>query len=145
MATREQIYIALFNKAAAAAAFGLTSRKLRLWSEVRAADMPALFMSELNEGYKLNGSGIPPSKEFSVELYLYAPVERVPVGAAPVSPLNDILDAIEAALGPSLATGRQDLGGLVYNAYIENSITKDDGSLGEIAVAIIPITIRVTK
>jgi hypothetical protein len=57
--------------------------------------------------------------------------------------LNPLLDALEAALAPSPATGIQNLGlpAMVQHAYIAGKIETDEGVLGDQAIAIVPVEI----
>ena len=62
---------------------------------------------------------------------------------APATLLNPLLDALEAALAPSPATGVQHLGlpTMVQHAYIAGKVETDEGVLGDQAIAILPIEI----
>ena len=144
MTTREQIYGGLFSLLAGSASFTTTSRKFKHFADTNAADMPYLTMAQLHETIKNNGSGLPPSKEFHVEAYVYCAADQSATGATPSSMINPLLDAIEAALAPGV-NGKQTLGGLVYHAHISDTITIEDGAIAGIAIAIIPILIRVTQ
>src|SRR5271166_3813684 len=63
--------------------------------------------------------------------------------AAPAIILNPLLDALEQALAPSMATGIQNLGlpEMVQHAYIAGKIETDEGVLGDQAIAIVPVEI----
>jgi hypothetical protein len=63
--------------------------------------------------------------------------------AAPATILNPLLDALEAALAPSPATGIQNLGlpAMVQHPYIAGKIETDEGVLGDQAIAIVPVEI----
>ena len=63
--------------------------------------------------------------------------------AGDVDVLNPLLDAVEAALAPAATTGVQDLGlpAMVQHAAIAGKIDTDEGTLGDQAVAIIPVEI----
>lgn len=141
---REPIYAALFGILQGAAGFASASRRLRHWSDVAAAEQPALFMAQKSETAE-HRRGLPPKWICDVDVYLYC---RAPDDlTAPTSILNPILDAIEAALAPltgrDLAANAQSLGGLVYEASINGKIETDEGTLGGQAVAIVPIRILV--
>ena len=62
---------------------------------------------------------------------------------APALLLNPLLDALEAALAPSPATGIQNLGlaAMVQHAYISGKVETDEGVLGDQAIAIVPVEI----
>ena len=136
---REAIYEALFALVAGAASFATTSRRLRHWTDVPAAEQPALFLVQKSELAKTK-RGQPSEWTLSVDLYVYcqAPDELT----APSTVLNPLLDAIVAALAPQgldLAANVQTLGGLVSHCWIAGKIETDEGALGGQAVAIIPI------
>jgi hypothetical protein len=61
----------------------------------------------------------------------------------PAMLLNPLLDALEAALSPSPATGIQNLGlpAMVQHAYIAGKIETDEGVLGDQSIAIVPVQI----
>ncbi len=142
--TREPIYEALFALLAGAAGFTTASRRLRHWSDVAAAEQPALFLAQKSETAELK-RGLPAKWTCDVDAYVYchAPDELT----APTTVLNPLLDAIEAALAPQpggdVAANAQTLGGLAYQAWINGKIETDEGTLGGQSVAIVPIRITV--
>ena len=137
---REAIYGVLFATVAGAASFVTASRRLRHWSDVAAAEQPALFMVQKSET-ALRRKGLPPRWTLAVDLFVYvhAPDDASPPAAA----LNPLIDAIEAALAPANPTLTQSLGGLVDSAWIAGKIETDEGVLGGQAVAIVPLEILV--
>jgi hypothetical protein len=141
MIEREPIYAALFALAQNAAGFVTAERRLRHWSNVGPAEQPALFMSQKTETAAVKTLGAPTVWTLSADLYLY--VQSSDPYAAPATLLNPLIDAIEAALAPSPATGIQDLGlpDMVSHAYIGGKLESDEGVLGDQAVAIIPVEI----
>ena len=68
---REPIYAALFALVAGAASFVTVSRRLRHWSDVGAAEQPALFMIQKSENAE-ERRPLPVKWRASVDLYLYA-------------------------------------------------------------------------
>ena len=141
MINREPIYAALFGLIGAAADFAVVNRRLRHWSDVSPAEQPALFMAQKIETASIKTLGAPTVWTLSVDLYLYA--HSSDPYLAPATVLNPLLDAVEAALAPSAATGIQDLGlpTQVQHAYISGKIETDEGVLGDQAVAIVPVEI----
>lgn len=137
---REPIYAALFNLVKASTVFTTASRRLKHWSDVPPADQPALFMAQRPESVQ-TVPGMPSVHVLSVDLYLYANTQDV--NDAPAQILNTLLDAVEASLAPDKITNKCRLGGLVEHAWIEGSIETDEGTLGDQAVCIIPIKIKV--
>jgi hypothetical protein len=75
------------------------------------------------------------------DFYLYAQSSNPFL--APGMVLNPLLDALEAALAPSPATGIQNLGlpDMVQYAYISGKVDTDEGVLGDQAIAIVPVEI----
>lgn len=139
---REAIYSALFAKLQSSASFATASRRLRHWDDVPAAEQPAIFQAQKREQVS-TVPGQPPVWVLAVDVYLYA---RTGGGLndSPATTLNPLLDALELALAPDPISNKQTLGGLVQHAWIDGSIETDEGVLGEQAVAIVPITIKVT-
>jgi hypothetical protein len=85
--------------------------------------------------------GTPPIWKLYADLFIYA--HSADPYLPPAAILNPLLDAIEAALAPSPATGIQDLGlpAMVSHAYIAGRIETDEGVLGDQAIAVIPVEI----
>lgn len=141
MINREPIYAALFAKLSASAGYATTSRRLKHWNDVPSGEQPALFMAQRNEVAATKGRGLPTEWTLSVDVYVYV---RTDGGQAPGPLLNQLLDAVEAALAPSQLENVQTLGGLVHWCRIEGAIETDEGTLGDQAVAIIPISMFVS-
>ena len=141
MIAREPIYAALFDLAAGAAGFVTAERRLRHWSDVAPAEQPALFMTQKSEVASVKTLGAPAVWTLLVEFYLYA--NSSDPYLSPATVLNPLVDAVEAALAPAAATGRQDLGlpSMVQHAYIAGKIDTEEGVLGDQAIAIIPVEI----
>jgi len=137
---REAIYQALFAKVSGAAGFATQSRRLRHWSDVGAAEQPALFQVQKGETAHRD-AGLPPRWTLAVDLFLYA--QAPDDQSAPSSVLNPLLDAIEAALTPDPVTNLQTLGGLVAHCWIAGKVETDEGVLGGQGVVIVPIEILV--
>ena len=138
---REPIYAALFALVQSTASFVTVSRRLRHWSDVAAAEQPALFQIQKSEAAE-ERRPLPVKWRVSVDLYLYAhaPDELTP----PATVLNPLLDALEAALAPDPVSHVQTLGGLVQHCWIAGRIQTDEGVLGGQSVAIVPVEILVS-
>ncbi len=135
---REQIYAALFAKLSASSAFKTTSRKLRHWAEVKDIEQPALFQAQKRE-MAVTTPGQPTVWTFQADIYLYVFQKN----GTPSTLLNSLVDALGAALAPDPITNKCTLGGLVQHAWIEGAIETDEGTLGDQAVAIVPVVIKV--
>jgi hypothetical protein len=141
MISREPIYAALFERVAGAAHFVTTGRKLRHWSDLTAAEQPALFMRQKLEIATVAAIGAPTVWKLVVELYVYAHTSDPYM--APTMVLNPLIDAVQYALAPTPVTGVQDLGvpEMVQHAYIIGKIEITEGVLRDQAVAAIPVEI----
>jgi hypothetical protein len=137
---REAVYAALFAKLSAVPGIRTASRRLRHWADLPPSQQPALFQVQKAEAIGLE-DGLPPRRQLSVELYLYATGSDP--GVPPSSILNPLIDAIEATLAPVTPGTTQTLGGLVQHAWIAGRIETDEGVLGDQAVAILPVDILV--
>lgn len=137
--SRESIYLALFTLVAAVPGFVTTSRRLRHWDDVTAAEQPALFQAQKTE-VAATRFGMPTKWHLHADLALYVNTGQDPT-AISATLLNGFIDAIEAALAPNPGTGVQTLGALVSHCWIEGTIQTDEGTLGAQAVALIPIEI----
>ena len=140
MINREAIFAALFAKLGASAGYVVKSRRLKHWNDVPKIDQPALFMAQGTQTAQ-TVRGYPTIWTLNVDVYIYV---RTDGGADPGPLLNPLLDALEAALAPNAAENTQTLGGLCEWCRIEGAIETDEGTLGEQAVAIVPISILVS-
>ena len=143
MQSREAIMTALFALVSGSTSFVTASRRLRLWGDVSAGEKPAIFQYEKDDEYKGADRHLPPTVTMNVDLYVYT-APGMDSGVTPISILNPLLDAIDAALAPSRVTGRQTLGGLVSHCWIDGKIMKDPGDIDGDGVALIPIKILAT-
>ena len=141
MIIRELIYAALWEFAAGAASFASANRRLRHWADVAPAEQPALFMSEKGGAAVMKALGAPIVWTLYADFYVY--VHSSDPYLAPAMLLNPLLDALEAALAPSPATGIQNLGlpAMVQHAYIAGKVETDEGVLGDQAIAIVPVEV----
>jgi hypothetical protein len=141
MIIRESIYAALWALGAGAARFASANRRLRHWTDLAPGEQPALFMSEKGGHATTKALGAPIVWTLYADFYVY--VHSSDPYLAPAMLLNPLLDAIEAALTPSPATGVQNLGlpTMVQHAYIAGKVETDEGVLGDQAIAILPIEI----
>lgn len=139
MINREAIYSVLFVLLQNCAPFKTASRRLVHWTDVDGTQQPALFLAQ-GAQISTQETRQPTKWLLKAEIYVYA---RTDGGAAPGPLLNQLLDAIEAALAPSFPNVNpvQTLGGLVDKVWIDGAIETDEGTLGDQAVAIIPVSI----
>ncbi len=134
---REAIYTALFARFEKMVGIRTISRRVKMWDEV--SEFPAVFQSQKGENVSKQGRGIPSKLEMYVDVYLYAKCEPDGVSA---QYLNILLDQVtEAIKAPEPISNKQTLDGLVEDCYIDGQILTDEGVLGDVAIAIVPIHI----
>jgi hypothetical protein len=141
MINREAIFAALFALLSSSGAYTTASRRLQHWNDVSKSAQPALYMAQGAQVAR-TVRGYPTVWTLSVDVYIYV---RTDGGLNPGPIINPLLDAIEAALAPNAAENTQTLGGLCEWCRIEGAIETDEGTLGDQAVAIIPISILVSS
>lgn len=137
---REAISAALFARVSAVLGLATTSRTLKHWNDVPPELQPALFQAQRDQQIS-RVRGQPPMRRIPFDLYLYV---RAVDDSPPSTLLNGFLDAIEAVLAPDNdVTGRNTLGGLVHDCIVDGTIETDEGTLGQQAVAIVPVLVIV--
>jgi hypothetical protein len=138
---REAIFSALFALLQTTPGVNTFSRRLKAFTEVTAADQPAIFLLKRNEVANVV-TKVPTRWELSADVVLYANTDAA-VEDAPATALNPLLDYITTVLFPDPVNNEQTLGGLVYRCRISGSIQIFEGDLSNEAVAIIPISMLV--
>jgi hypothetical protein len=141
-ASRESIYTALFNLVSASASFKTSSRRLKLWSDVNAADKPAVFVAQRGEKYVQGSDATPQKVTLKADIFIYTNAGKDP-NVIPATILNNLVDAVNAAIAESPVTGRQTLGGLVSHCWIEGDAMIDPGDIDGDGVAILPVRILI--
>jgi hypothetical protein len=138
--SREAAFSALFQRVSAAYAWGVVSRRIKLWSEVPAQLRPALFQLESGpETYQWTSLAAP-RRTFEAKLFLYFDARDPSKPGA--SAINEALDALDAALAPRRlddARGRQTLGGAVYDCKIIGVPVRDTGDLDGDGLAVVSV------
>jgi hypothetical protein len=141
MTPRESAIAALMNLVANAYPWTLGPvRRLKLWSDVPAANRPACFLFEGNqETYSWSESALP-KRIIEVRLFVYLDAKDPSVVGATL--VNNVMDAFDNAFvisGGDVILGRNTLGGTVYNCRIDGKILKDPGDLDGDALLIVPV------
>jgi hypothetical protein len=139
--SREDVMGALFALAQQATSFKTFSRRLQLSSKVK--EFPALYVLSVGENYPPRAvRGLPAKVTIDAQIWIYTNDGGNP-DIAPEIPLNNAIDAVEAALQPSVMAGVQTLGldNNVSHCWIEGQVEKFPGVLDGIAKAIIPVRI----
>lgn len=141
---REAIYAALYNLLLGVPGIVVAERRLRHWNDVKPVEQPYLCVAQGNQTATQGNPVIGVSAKWVLEadIYVYVQTRGKQI---PGTVLNPILDAIEQALEPPFPDidKCQTLGGLVEHCWIEGTIETDEGTLGDQAVAIIPVLIFV--
>lgn len=136
MISRETIWAAVFALLRDLAPFAETGRKIKHWDDCE--NFPALFLEQGPETVTKSGRGLPQSYTMSAEICFYV---RNDSNDTPAPQINALLDALDAALKPTTPDGRITLGGLVHDVWIEGQIARDEGVLGSIGVAVVPLKV----
>lgn len=119
-----------------------SSRRARSFDQVDAAQMPALFMVLKPEMQERGTIGLPAKRTMHFEFWLYTADPQAD-SVIPAQQLLNMVDAIEAALGPQdQLTQNATLGGLVATARIDGSVeyyesVTNDGK----SIAVVPIAV----
>lgn len=134
---REVIYQALWEQFAGLDEFKTKSRRLKHWSAVDKRLQPALFMAQVGETTQAR-SGMLTQWQLNVDLYIYVFVNETQAAS---QQLNPLLDLVCQAIQPN-PTGINNLGlEAVTHCAIDGKIETDEGTLGNQAIAIVPVTI----
>lgn len=146
--SREAIYNGLLTYLEKAIGFQTISRSPIPSSDLANAAMPALEQLPSSEDAAQKQLNLGPIWKIKQSLMVYV---AVPAGPAndPASIgdtiLNNLLDAIEAALAPNPTTGYQTLGGLVVSCQFVGVLLKDPGFQSGIGAAAIGIEMLTTS
>ena len=138
--SREAAFSALFETLANAYAWGVASRRLRLWSDVPAAMRPALFQLEAGpETYQWTALATP-RRTVEAKLFLYFDArDPLTPGASGINAALDAIDAAPAPQGVDLAAGRQTLGGAVYDCKVAGVPVRDTGDMDGDGLAVVGV------
>ena len=138
---RETIYQALFKKLESMDSITTASRILAHWTDVAPNFQPALYMTAVSETAE-QITGFPTKYQLDLKVWIYT--HRDTAGEIPSAAVNRILDELDAVLAPPVGPSfKQTLGGLVEHCFINGEIVTDEGTLGNQAVAVVPIRLLV--
>lgn len=141
--TREQAMTALFALVSGSSSFVTTSRRFHMPDQIPASMQPALLMCEPDEDHQKQKLITPAVRYLSVEIWIYISDGTDP-NNVPAITLNNMIDAIDPISGGVLApglNGRQTLGGLVADCYIDGKINKVPGDIDGQGIARIPVKV----
>jgi len=143
---REQIYSALFAtlQSALGSRFATISRRWPPGDRVAPESRPALFQVQTGERAKTNANGEPVVWTVGVDLVIYTQGSG-DEQTIPSQELNDLLDAVEAALAPPAASdGKQTLGGKVSHCRLQGNVRIIENVNGTAALAVLAVEILTT-
>ena len=141
--TREQAMIALFNLLTSAYSFNYTSRRPITASGLATLSMPALLLIDDDEEHVKGKYVTPAIRTLSCAAWIFISTGQ-DVSITPATLLNNIIDLIDPVSNGVLKpgpNGRQTLGNLVTDCYIEGKVQKDPGVQGGIGFAHVPMKI----
>lgn len=141
---RETYYTAFKARLDALVGSGVTtvSRRLKHWNDVPSEQHPYIGISQVRE----RGSYAPGRTEaWYLDLVLYVYVTEADPEGTPSIKLNQVMDLINSAFQPdNVNVNACTMGGLVHYVRIaETGTDTDEGTLGSLAVARIPVEILV--
>lgn len=147
MATREEIYVALWNlflnHPLVQGKFVTTSRYLEHFDDVAPERMPALYITQTGESWERAGRGISFKRTLHSHLVLYdfsnAPGSGSPLQATLLNDMMEVISEVMTVVGTP--DNAQTLGGLVYQAYVEGDVQIAEGLLQGKSVLVVPINI----
>lgn len=137
---REAIWTKIFDVLTTIKDFQESGRKVIHWNDCPA--FPAVYLNQGGETVRKPGRGIPSIYELQADIYIYCRNES---NGVPAIQINELLDkVIVALLPPNPIDNKQTLGGIVEDAWVEGEISRDEGTLGDFGVAIVPFKVLVS-
>ena len=140
MATREQVMTALLALVRSTGDFVTVSRRNRDPNSIGPDQSPALFLLEDSEQYAVTSIAMPPIRHLIVSAIFYND-GGADQNVIPATPINNALDALDAALQPTNPTYRFTLGGLVESVMIDGEVKKAPGDKTGKSMAIVPLRV----
>lgn len=142
-ASREAIMTALLVLLAppGQSTFRTVGRRLDNPENIAADLKPALILVEHEDEFVKDQPGYPLVQVMTVAAFLYTDV-GTDQNRVPQQPLNDLIDALIAALKPDHGgTIRQTLGGLVHDVWLHGVAPRASGDITGKAMSVLPIKI----
>lgn len=150
--TREQAMNALFallqtatwDNGSGPVTWLYTSRRPMTQQSLGSMEQPAMILIDDDEGHTKGDQATKAVRKITCAAWCWTAIAQDPT-SIPATEINNIIDSIDpnsqGVLMANQLTGKQTLGGLVYDCYIDGKLTKDPGVLGGLGFAHIPITI----
>jgi hypothetical protein len=141
--SRTDVYDALWAKLDALDYFTTREQVVRHWADLQPEDMPYLALAMKNQRQEQQ-QRTPAKVTMPFELYIY--VHRKGASESPARLLMQAIDYVQNGLyqGPALTTQTLGLSN-VHHCYINGTIETDEGALGDVGVAVVPIEILATQ
>lgn len=144
MATRKAIAAALLALLNGQSTFTKVGRRLVDPEQAAAVNQPGLFLIKPTEKYTRDDRGTPGVKTMDFYAVIYTDVGN-DANAVPADVIDDLLDIIDVQLRPTGAdlveTGRQTLGGRVYDCRISGDPDIAPGDANGKGETVIPIEV----
>jgi hypothetical protein len=150
--TRNQIFTALLALTAnlnlgsgnpdGKTGFVVRSRKLRHFAKQTRQDSPALFQVEPREK-AAQKTGLGTLRTLHASWVIYFATDANNPNDVGIAQIDDILDALDAAIAPPPGSTKQSLGGLVHHAFVDGEIDKIPGDDDGQGMIIVPLSILV--
>lgn len=137
---REQVSAALFNLLKTAYPWVKSARAAQMWDAVGSTNQPYMAVFAVGNEAKEQARALTRWRmKFVCLVYLRADQSQVDAGTTVETTINQIIDAVDAALVGPIKGERQTLGGLVEHAWIEGEIFIDTGIVDQQCAILIPI------
>lgn len=149
--TRKSVIDAIYALVKDVSPFLSSSRRLRLPSDVPAADRPAICVTSPDEVYGGTSANLS-QRTWNYRVFCYFSAAAVDpaateAGWAPMDIADQIMDALDAAIqqvdGADIPGGLRTLGGLVQWCQISGNVIKVPGDLNGDGLLIVPLQVRV--
>jgi hypothetical protein len=147
--SRKSVAAALLKQLTAGGQFTKTGRRDRAPEQAASPGKPGLFLVKPRENYSYEGDnrGVPPVRDMRFLAVVYTDFSG-DENAIPADVIDDLLDAVDAALAPSptdqvINGGRQTLGGLVYDCRIEGESDLAPGDVQGKGQTVVPIRVTI--
>jgi hypothetical protein len=147
MASRKAIAAALLKQLTGGGQFVQTGRRDRAPEQAASPGKPGLFLVKPHESYEYDDHdrGVPPRRDLHFLAVIYTDV-GTDATAVPADLIDDLLDAVDAALAPSIADQlgngtRQTLGGLVYDCRVDGDLELAPGDSQGKGQSVVPIRV----
>ena len=141
--SRETVYTALMTFLATAVGAQTVSRVTVPESVIAGASLPFIEQLPSSEGAESQGANLPVRWRIRQPVSIYVDTSGVNVVGDTI--VNNMLDALEAALKPNVVTGYQTLNGTVIWCRMQGVLLKEPGYQTNIGAALVAIELLTTS